>query len=73
MQISKETLQKLLFTHKIPSVVLDAVFSFGAKVTGEDDPYSNICYRKLFPNPAHDPDNDQYYGEDYLTLQYLKS
>jgi len=47
LQITKETLQRLLYLHRLPSVILDAVFSFGTKITHEDDPFFGLCYTKL--------------------------
>jgi hypothetical protein len=54
MQISRGTLQRLLFSHEISPVVLEGVFSFGSKVTGEDDPYASICYWKTWEKHSED-------------------
>lgn len=44
LQVSAETFRKLLAAHSVTSAVSDAVHSFGAKVTGEDDPPYNTCH-----------------------------
>lgn len=54
LQTSAETLKRLLTAHAASPVFLDALFSFGAKVTGDDDPYFNLC---------HQQDNDASFGK----------
>lgn len=44
LQVSADTFRKLLAAHSVTSAVSDAVHSFGAKVTGEDDPLYNTCH-----------------------------
>ncbi|KIW34743.1 uncharacterized protein PV07_01501 [Cladophialophora immunda] len=52
LQISRATLQRLLYTHEISPVVLEGVFAFGSKITGEDDPYFSLCSWKTKEQPV---------------------
>lgn len=54
LQVSAETFRKLLAAHSVTSAVSDAVHSFGAKVTGEDDPLYNICQYGLYTREVED-------------------
>ncbi|KAF8853237.1 hypothetical protein BDZ45DRAFT_729630 [Acephala macrosclerotiorum] len=45
LQTSADNLKRLLAAHTVFPAFLDALFSFGAKVTGDDDPYFNLCYQ----------------------------
>ena len=36
-------MQKLLIAYKVPPYFLDALYAFGAKITGDDDPHFNLC------------------------------
>jgi hypothetical protein len=45
LQTSADNLKQLLAAHTVFPAFLDALFSFGAKVTGDDDPYFNLCYQ----------------------------
>ncbi|KAL9072589.1 MAG: hypothetical protein Q9161_003447 [Pseudevernia consocians] len=51
--------QKLVAAHTVTSAILDAVHSFGAKVTGEDDPLFNICHYSPF---IRDPEDQVVHG-----------
>lgn len=63
LQLSKETLQKLLSTHKLSPIIIDAIFSFGAKVTNDDDPYFNLCHRQVCSlDTIEASDDGHYYG-----------
>lgn len=44
METSIQTLQKLLNTYAVSPVILDVFHAFGAKVTGGDDPFFNLCH-----------------------------
>ena len=44
METSIQTLQKLLNTYAVSPVILDVFHAFGAKVTGDDDPFFNLCH-----------------------------
>ena len=59
LQISAEMFQKLVAAHTVTSAILDAVHSFGAKVTGEDDPLFNICHYSPF---IRDPEDQVVHG-----------
>jgi hypothetical protein len=66
IQTSADTLKKLLAAHAVCPIFLDALFAFGAKVTGDDDPYFNLC---------HQQDNDAGFGKHvlYMKVRWLSS
>ena len=63
LQLSKETFQKLLSTHKLSPIIIDATLSFGAKVTNDDDPYFNLCHHQVCSlGTVEASDDGHYYG-----------
>ena len=47
LQTSAEAVQKLLTAYAVSPIFLDGLYSFGAKVTGDDDPYYNLCEKQI--------------------------
>ena len=47
LQISADTVKQLLTAHTVSPAFLDALYSFGAKVTGDDDPYFNLWFHQV--------------------------
>ena len=48
-----------MITHGVTFAVLDAVHAFGAKVTGEDDPFFNICHNQAYISKREDEANSE--------------
>lgn len=66
LKTSVDAVQKILAAYRITPIFLDALRSFGVKVTGRDDPYFNLCD----VNVTDEGDNATKYGK--LTgLKYL--
>ena len=43
LETSTKALQQLLIAYSVSSIFLEALYSFGTKVTGDDDPYYAHC------------------------------
>ena len=50
LQITEETFLKISSQHTLPTIVLDAISSFGSKITGEDNPYHEVCHATISPS-----------------------
>lgn len=70
LQISKETFLKIFSYHEASPILLDAILSFGTKVTGEDDSNFNICYNRILSDCNSTQDKDKAHGE-YWCDTYL--
>lgn len=51
LNVKEKDLQKLFTRHTVSPMILDAIYEFGAKVTGEDDPYFTLTERRLHYDP----------------------
>lgn len=71
LQTSLENVQKLLTLHTVSPVILDALYSFGAKVTGDDDPLFNLCHQEIHFSSEKMPDS--YYGNVACSVIALDS
>lgn len=68
MKTSVDAVQKILAAYRITPIFLDALRSFGVKVTGRDDPYFNLCD----VNVTDEGDNATKYEICYITRAYEK-
>lgn len=58
LETSLESVQRLLTAYSVSPDILDVIHSFGAKVTGEDDPFFNhrsyqLCHAENGSGPTH--------------------
>lgn len=52
LQVSAEAVQRLLTAYSVSPVFLEALYSFGRKVTGDDDPYFSLCEERPTLSPS---------------------
>ncbi|KAF2110565.1 hypothetical protein BDV96DRAFT_195472 [Lophiotrema nucula] len=68
LEVSAETMQKLLISYSVPIYFLEALYAFGAKVTGDDDPHFNFCKTRVLSK--FDGRNEEDYDICYLIRRY---
>ena len=71
LEISAEAAKKLLTVHNVSPILLDAMYSFGAKVTGDDDPYFNLCYCRRSNDSSAEVHGPYYGSSAALPLRLL--
>ncbi|RWA04536.1 hypothetical protein EKO27_g10569 [Xylaria grammica] len=67
LNTSLDAIQQLMIAYKISPIFLDAIMAFGSKVTGEDDPYFNLC-----SSQTHSSEENGDYELCYLLRTYEK-
>ena len=77
LEASADATKELLATYSVSPSFLDALHAFGAKTTGDDDPFFSLCHRQTY-RLIEDGDDSHtgrkvYSPQKFLTLMHNRN